>query len=351
MQVVTQREAGGAQSVACLLHRELLARGLDSELWFLFAKSAAFKDEPGVMCLSQSRPTLFESPRLLLSVAKRLMRKDVGAVITHTHYANVIVAPIAKICGIKCRVAVHHNAVMTYPRTVRIIEYLWKKAGIYSVSIAVSDDVKESLVRWKPQVYAGTVRRVYNGLPARSRQKPCGVGSELGAPLATNLLFNVGRLTAQKNHEALVKALVDLPDCTAVVAGEGPLRGQLVEMARKLGVTDRFRLLGEITSAEVERWMRASAVFVFPSRYEAMPMALLEAMRAGMAIVASDIPAHREVAGGAVLLSSTSPLLLATTIQSALRQRNNGNPLGLLAKERSAQFTAEAMTDGYLELL
>jgi glycosyltransferase involved in cell wall biosynthesis len=164
-------------------------------------------------------------------------------------------------------------------------------------------------------------------------------------------LFNVGRLTAQKNHEALVKALVDLPDCTAVVAGEGPLRGQLVEMARKLGVTDRFRLLGEITSAEVERWMRASAVFVFPSRYEAMPMALLEAMRAGMAIVASDIPAHREVAGGAVLLSSTSPLLLATTIQSALRQRNNGNPLGLLAKERSAQFTAEAMTDGYLELL
>jgi glycosyltransferase involved in cell wall biosynthesis len=80
-------------------------------------------------------------------------------------------------------------------------------------------------------------------------------------------------------------------------------------------------------------------------------MALLEAMRAGMAIVASDIPAHREVAGDSILLSDTAPVSLSLAIRRALQQRGEGNPLGAAARQRSLRFTVGAMADAYLEAI
>jgi glycosyltransferase involved in cell wall biosynthesis len=352
IQVVTQMEAGGAQRVALLLHRELRRRGLDAELWFLYQQTPAYADEPGVVALWPRRPKLLEVAGLLKNLVANVRRTRPSVMIAHTHYANVMALPIAKVCGVKSRLAVHHNAISTYPAAARRLELWWKRLGVYSESIVVSEDVRGSLLRWRPKLYAGSTRCIYNGLDERGGEPQGVIAGELLRKISGNdVLFNVGRLTAQKNQRAIVRVLAEMPECVAVIAGRGPLQESLRREAREAGVESRLHLLGEVSSDMVAKWMRRADVFVFPSQFEAMPMALLEAMHAGMAIVASDIPAHREVAGDCALLSETAPVPLAMTIRSALEQRKHGNPLGDAARQRSRRFTVQAMANAYLEAM
>jgi len=350
IQVVTQMEAGGAQRVAFLLHQELRSRGLDAELWFLFQKTPAYASEPGVKLLWPARPTVLQLPSLMRALVAAMKQAHPAAVITHTHYANLIALPVARMCGVATRLAVHHNAIETYPRIARLLESTWKRLGIYTQSIAVSEDVKASLIRWNTAAYQHSTRCIYNGLSTGEAQTP-GTDGLLAELPGKDILFNVGRLTAQKNQQAIIRVLAEMPDCVAVIAGRGPLEEELQREARQIGVDDRLHLLGEVTPEVVAQWMRRSDVFVFPSRFEAMPMALLEAMQAGMAIVASNIPAHREVAGDCALLTDTSPAPFSAQIRSALLQCKTGNSLGKAARQRSLSFTVQAMADAYMEAL
>jgi glycosyltransferase involved in cell wall biosynthesis len=352
IQVVTQMEAGGAQRVALLLHKELLSRGVDAELWFLFQQTPAYATEPGVVSIWPSRPRWFELPSMLMALAGKIRRARPTAMIAHTHYSNLIALPIAACCGVPARLAVHHNAIATYPRAAQLLELWWKRLGCYTQSIAVSEDVRSSLIQWKAALYRDSTRCIYNGLRAGHASESNPADSNMLPEFAgQDILFNVGRLTAQKNQRAIVRVLVEMPGCVAVIAGRGPLEGSLQREACEMGVESRLWLLGEVSSEVVAQWMSHSDVFLFPSKFEAMPMALLEAMQAGMAIVASDIPAHREVAGDCALLSDTAPVPLSTTIRSALLQQKNGNPLGKAARQRSLSFTVQAMATAYLEAL
>jgi glycosyltransferase involved in cell wall biosynthesis len=348
VQIVTQMEAGGAQRVALLLHQEMLQRGIASELWFLYLKTDAYSAEPATRSLWPARPRFYQVPLLWLRLWNALRKARPHAVITHTHYANTFAQPAAKLLGVPKRLAVHHNDLPTYPAGARILERWMKRLGVFTSSIAVSENVRASLLNSNSALYSSSTHRIYNGI-ALAALDPEDVDSPLPHHLTDHkILFTVGRLTDQKNQQALIATLVSLPDCLAVIAGRGPLDTALRLQAEQLGVSNRLYLLGEVDNRVVIEWMQRSDVFVFPSRFEAMPMALLEAMRQGMNIVASDIPAHREIAGDSVLLSTTGPLELSATIRRALQ---SGAGLGEKARNRSQGFTVQAMADNYLGML
>jgi glycosyltransferase involved in cell wall biosynthesis len=349
VQVVTQMEAGGAQTVALLLHRELISRGIDAELWFLYVKTPVWASEPGVHSLWQRRPAWNDMVGMLWALFRQIRRVSPDAVIAHTHYAHAIALPVARICGVRNRLAVHHNAISTYPWLAQRLEACCKRLGICSESVAVSEDVRRSLLELNSSLYLRTTRCIYNGLSGQcAGEMPI---EDVGDYKGRRLLFNVGRLTEQKNQVALIEAMPTMPECVMVIAGRGPMECALKQRAEELGVGSQLRLLGEIEPSAVIAWMRRADAFVFPSKFEAMPMALLEAMRAGMAIVASDIPAHREVAGTTAFLTSTDPVSLSASIRAALKQKDGGNAMGGQARERSLRFTVSAMADGYLACL
>jgi len=134
---------------------------------------------------------------------------------------------------------------------------------------------------------------------------PCGVETEqlwsatpLALPAGRKIILAVGRLEAYKQTDRLVMALPLLPpEYELVVIGNGPLRPRLEQLAGDLGVAERMWLLDHVTQPELLSWYRSADVFVSLSRHESFGMTLLEGAAAGAAIVASDIPAHREVAG------------------------------------------------------
>jgi glycosyltransferase involved in cell wall biosynthesis len=101
------------------------------------------------------------------------------------------------------------------------------------------------------------------------------------------VIGSLGRLVEQKGFDLLVRALPGLRDATVVLVGDGPERARLEALAASLGVADRLLITG--WSAEPRRYLPTFDVFALPSRWEGMPLGILEAMHAGLPVVAADV--------------------------------------------------------------
>lgn len=130
-----------------------------------------------------------------------------------------------------------------------------------------------------------------------------------GAPLR---LLYVGRLSPQKNVHRLLDAmeLLDAP-VELVLVGDGEERDSI---AGRVAGRPCVRLVGAQRGAELLEWYRWADAFVLPSDKEGMPLVLLEAMAAGLAVVATDVPGSAEMVADAGLLAQPEPLALAQAI-------------------------------------
>lgn len=108
------------------------------------------------------------------------------------------------------------------------------------------------------------------------------------------LLLSIGEINENKNHEVVVKALGNLSsNVHYAIGGVGDKTVYLKHLAKELGVSDRFHLLGYLNN--VEDWYKAADVFVFPSFREGLSVSLMEAMASGMPCVVSKIRGNTDL--------------------------------------------------------
>ena len=108
------------------------------------------------------------------------------------------------------------------------------------------------------------------------------------------LWFAAGRLDPVKDYGMLLQAMVDVPEAAnLVIAGSGPMENELHRLSDELGLEDRVQFLG--FEPNVLRWMRVANGFVLASRWEGLPMVVLEAAACGVPVVATDVPGTHEV--------------------------------------------------------
>jgi glycosyltransferase involved in cell wall biosynthesis len=156
---------------------------------------------------------------------------------------------------------------------------------------------------------------VPNGIEERyfaAREDAAGNDAESDGPL--ELLF-VGRLDAQKNVARLLDAVSLLRhEVRLRIVGDGEQRAELEQRASRLGLKAEFagRLLGEQLVAAY----RQADVFVLPSDKEGMPLAALEAMAAGLAVVATAVPGNEDLLRGVGLLAEPEPQALAAALDA-----------------------------------
>lgn len=121
----------------------------------------------------------------------------------------------------------------------------------------------------------------------RARQR---IRKEYGINNGTTLFIHVGRFHHQKNHEFLIDIFNAFTknnnDCALFLLGEGPLQVRVREKVIKLGLTDKVFFLNN--RSDVPDLLSASDLFIFPSRYEGLPLTLVEAQTSGLPIVCSD---------------------------------------------------------------
>lgn len=189
---------------------------------------------------------------------------------------------------------------------------------------------------------AGSVRGVANGVPP---EQPEPVPRTLAGPVIGSL----GRITDQKGYDALVRALPALPDATLVLVGDGPERGALERLAAELGVAGRLVVTG--WTSEARRHLPTFDVFSLPSLWEGMPLVILEAMHAGLPVVASDVGSVAEAVAdgetGYVVAPGDAAALhgrLARLLDDAALRTRLGERGRAVAAER---FSAAAMARRY----
>lgn len=200
---------------------------------------------------------------------------------------------------------------------------------------------------------AQRLRTIPNGVDtaAFAAARRGGMRARWGVPEAAPLLGVVGRLGGQKGHAVLLDALpavwASFPDAHAVFVGQGELAPQLRAQAEALGAAGRVRFAGAVERAQVPQALAELDVFALPSLYEGLPFAVVEAMAAARAIVATEVDGTREALDHGrtgLLVPPGQPAPLAQALarllgDAALRQR-----LGAAAQAEAARrFDERAM--------
>lgn len=131
---------------------------------------------------------------------------------------------------------------------------------------------------------------------------PNGVDTDFFKPAVDkdpNMITWVGRFVPEKGVVYLLRAMrrvvEEYGDVKLFLIGDGPLKPKLMRLVDEFGLGGNVVFTGAVGRAEVARLLSRSSIFVFPSLREGMPMALLEAMASGNAIVASNIPGINEI--------------------------------------------------------
>jgi glycosyltransferase involved in cell wall biosynthesis len=178
---------------------------------------------------------------------------------------------------------------------------------------------------------------------------PWGENPPDAVPRDARVLVSTSRLTAQKGVDQAIRALASLPgDTVLVVLGDGPERSTLEALAHKLGLASRVFLLGRVPN--VAAWLQRASVYVHAARWEGFGLGVLEAMHAGLPVVATRVSSLPElVVDGATgyLVPVDDSVSLAAAIGRALQRPE----LGAAGRVRAVrEFSVARMADAHVAL-
>lgn len=219
--------------------------------------------------------------------------------------------------------------------------------------IAVSEHVASHTAA-QLHVPSDRVSVIYNAVePARYEPLDAAVlertRRELGVRGSERVLLTVGRLVPQKGQIDLILAMPSIlrrvPDAVLLIAGEGPLRDELRAQVGALELGDRVRLLG--ARGDVPALLQIADLFLFPSRYEGLSVALVEALSNGLPVVASDIPQNREVGEGLGAVRFVAPGAVESLAETVAALLADYEPLRAVA-EQSRALVRERFAPGRL---
>jgi glycosyltransferase involved in cell wall biosynthesis len=114
-------------------------------------------------------------------------------------------------------------------------------------------------------------------------------------PFSGYTVVTVGRLVPWKGIAQLLQVIAALPNVRLIIVGDGPEGLRLRHLAQELGLDARVLFLGEVPADQVDGYLRAGDVFVLNSSYEGLPHVVLEALRAGVPVIATDVGGTGEI--------------------------------------------------------
>ncbi len=282
----------------------------------------------------------------------------VQATVLHCHqYSPFVYGALARLRrpGLRVIFTEHGRLSDAPPSPKRRMVNPWL-ARVADRIVSVSANLREHMVQ--EGFPAGRVEVVHNGIdlgPLPSADDRDRARQDLGFGRETIVLGTVARLDPVKDYGTLLAALAQpslaATGCALVVVGDGPERQRLEAQAKELAVADRVRFLGHRDDAR--RWLAAVDVYVNSSISEGVSLTILEAMAAGLPVVATSVGGTPEVVTPdcGELVPARDPAALASAVARLASDADRRRTLGHKARERVArQFTIDRMVNTYLDM-
>jgi glycosyltransferase involved in cell wall biosynthesis len=286
---------------------------------------------------------------------KLLGREKIDTVIAFTHDSNVLGLPLAWLRGVPVRIGTHLGVIRGIPRWREQLHSMLVNIGIIQILVAASTRTRDNAIQ--EGVSPARIKIIFNGISLfkLNQQDRIYTRQKLGLNENDFFLLAVGRLVYEKGHEFLVQAIPSViqsfPKLTVGICGSGPLFTQLGEQISTLALESNVRLLGQWEN--VLELLAAADAFVLPSRWEGLPIALLEAMMAGLPVIATRVQGVEEVIENGVqgfLVPLENSEELSKAILQLLSDPDQRRKMGFAASSRIMQgYTMDQMCEKYLE--
>lgn len=285
-------------------------------------------------------------------VAREARKRRIDLFHTHNTLPLFDAFAAARLAGVRGHV--HTDHARNFPDKLRYMIAEHVASYFLDRIVAVSEDTKKALVRYE-WISPSRITVIPNGIDGERFTKPVDVSATRRAlGLSTGPVIGMGaRLTEQKGVIYLLQAVVQLrqqyPGLQVLIAGTGDQEDYLKRTASELGIASAVHFLG--VRMDIPELVRAFDVFVMPSVWEGLPMALLEAFAAGTPVVASDVGGvgkvirHRE---NGSLVPPRDPAALAAELAHVLAQPELRKQYSERARRTFEEsYSAEAMTRRY----
>lgn len=343
--LITNSEIGGAQAHVADLLRALRGQ-VDATVLAggdgpLFAAARAAGANTVRLSLLDNTMSPLRAVSTLRQIVAALRQAAPDVIHVHSAKAGALGRLAGWWLGIPVVYTVHGFAFKpAAPAVRRIASRLaeWCLAPLTSHLICVAD--AERAMAASLPIASTRVSVIHNGIAdTPERAAP-------GEPLRRIVM--VARFAAPKRPEVLIRAFAraGIDDCELVIAGDGPLRDDMRALAHQLA-PGRIHLPGNID--DIPGLLASAQLFVLVSDHEGLPLSILEAMRAGLPVVATDLPGIREQFGAesaGVLLSGNDDVSLARILGALATGPERRIVLGQAARGRWARaFELGPMAD------
>ena len=356
MQVVLSLVPGGTERLVVEIVRYLRANAIDSIVCCLDNEGAWAQEvrDLGIPVVALQRKPGFK-PSLGRSIARLARQHQVDVVHCH-HYSSFVYGQLsASLWSGPPVVFTEHGRLSDAPpsRKRRLVNPVigWLPAAIY----AVSEDLREHMVA--EGFPRSRVTVIHNGIdpgPQISATERAAARAVLGLASEAPVVGTVGRLDPVKDFVTLIRGFAtfsrELPHARLVIVGEGTERTALETAARESGCDHRILFTGH--RQDVRALLPAFDLFVNSSIHEGISLTILEAMAAGIPVVATTVGGNPEIVteDTGVLVSPRSPSCIAKALVDLARDEATRQRLAQAGRTRvETCFSAERMLGEYLD--
>ena len=353
-------EPGGVERVALRLDREWTSCGVDSQLVLGRSDGAMRAEWPGLAYTSLAvrgvDSTHFETLWMLMRLPGAILRQRPDVLFCAGNTYTVVAVVMKLLLGKKCPPIVakisndlaRHDLIGPARWAYRLWLKLQGRMIDQFVGMAPPMEAEIGDAMALPPSRVTIIDDPAIGMADIAPRQRASVAID-GAYRGTRYVA-VGRLIAQKNFALLVRAFAAIaqPEDRLTILGEGPERKSLTRLAAQEGVSEQVRMPGHVEP--VMDTLRASDVFVLSSDYEGVPAAIVEALAAGLVIVATDCSASMSNLLEDGALGELVPRRSLQRLQAAMCAATERTPDADRAKRQAARFTVERAAEAYAAL-
>ncbi|SEV81734.1 glycosyltransferase [Natrinema salifodinae] len=351
--LINQLAPGGAPTLLLDIIRQNNSSEIEYTVAFIEGDSTLIEDfqETGTRIVNFDAEFKFD-PRAMWRLGRFFHRESFDIVHTHLPYAQTL-GRVATLLGDHgAIISTQHNFSYHYHPVTRTTERITR--SLDDVTIAVSQAVKSEFIGQEEELKSQW-QTIYNG--ANVTEIAANVDAADGTvvrerfniPRHHDLFLCVGRYVEQKSQSDIIRAIsiMNASDIHLVLVGWGPYENKLRTLADKYDVSDRVTVTGRVP--EVWPYYAAADTFVSASTIESFGIVLVEAMAAGLPIVATDVPGAREVLQSAKQGVKDVPPNDPEELADALTRIMN-NSLDVDYDNALEKFNIEKTSEAHLEL-
>lgn len=283
--------------------------------------------------------------RQLVRFARWCRRERIAVVQTCDLYANTFGLPGAALAGVPVRIGSRRD--LNPDKSggqIKLQRAAYRAATKVVANVQAARQILES-----EGLATGSIAVIPNGVEATA------FGARK-APSTTRTIITVANLRPEKCHEVLIAAAATLapefPDLRFQFVGGGPRRAELEGLVRERGLEQVIEFLGH--REDVPSLLAAADVFVLPSRSEALPNGVIEAMAAGLPVVASAVGGLLDLVDEGrtgLLVPPENPTALGAALRDLLTDPSKASRLGATARDEVARrFSFERMVAAFENL-